>query len=698
MHAKLKAISVSVLLFLAVSAGAQTCGPPNYTCFRTDTTATTYPSVPPQAGSNTCTAGNLQNCGNLNGIGTQMSDSRYNNVAYARCTDSSTPLTNQAQNGFFASLAGSGDALEMSTDDTMIRIADSSRGIMMNFNPSTMVCSTMPCGVATGGYCISNFFAPQAGVFSAATPKVYYSFGDNTTFNVQIQQWVVSATGPTSKTLVADMAQALPFAHDSGTDWAPSTTYTAGQYIHPSTGNNNAGGYYYEAIVGGLSGSGTAPAFPQTPFMNGTCNGTQSLPTVTDGAVTWALVGANAVTWFDPAGVSNNDTIFLAGIANWCGQGSGMFAVIYNSTTNIYYLFNTATGFQTHWTCTGGTGPDCTGGSYTETIDGAIESAANGFFIHNDKAGKDGSWEVVAFQRAEVSGSNGVVRFWNPTTPTVTLITGAGTNWGGHWSTRFTDILNVTEDTGGSIWERLLSTPNTTTPEWTGTIINTDGHWSTNFGTAAQTYPIIGSTATTQGEYPPPTAPYQAEVIGGATDGSNTHFRFGQTLATYTSPNFDQQNAIGSLSADGKFFAFTSDWMCTLGSTAGTAADFCGLFWHPSTSYASGIMICPRQPVFQGNNTNASCFTANSSCTSGTSEPTWPQSSGNTVTEASGSPVCTWTNQHVYSARSDVFIMALFQNIPSNVPAPAPWLVGLIDRYLPGFLPELSQLQYWMTL
>jgi len=633
------------------------CGPPGYLCSRTDTAVIPYPSVPPQAGANTCTAGNLRACGNLNGAGTVMTDTRYSSNQTARCTDASTP-SNQAANGFFASLGGSGDALEMSIDDNYIRIADNSRGIMKNFNPSTMACSYMACGVATGGYCAGSAgFTPQSGVFSALTAGVYYSFGDNTTYNVQIQKWVLSSSGPTSKTLVADMAQALPFAHDAAVDWS-SGTVTAGAYIHPTV--NNAGGYYYQAIQGGTTG-GSAPVFPQTMPSGPTCNGTQILPSVSDGGVVWMLVGGNSPGWFDPAGVNNTDTVFQAGIGTFCGQGGGIWAVSYDASANTYYLFNTATGFQTHWTCGGGgTGPDCTAGAYSETIDGQPQSAANGFYIHNDKSGKDGAWETVSYQRSTVSGSNGTARFWSPSAATVTLMTAAGDcAFGGHWSTRFTDIINQNNTADGVFWKRSMSSPNTCTGLWVpaSPSLNTDGHWSTNYGTTAQNSAVIGSTSAGGSTYPPIGDVFEAEVIGFSTDGSNTQWRFGQVLNSYASNGFDPANAIGSLSADGQFFAFTSDWLCTLGAGLSTTTANCGFFWEASTSYAAGTMICPAGGNHNsGRNSGYYCFTAGGACTSGSTEPSpWNQTVSGTTSEGT----CTWTNAGAYNARADVFIMKL---------------------------------------
>lgn len=633
------------------------CGPPSYLCSRSDTTVTPNPSVPPQAGPNTCTAGSLQSCGNLNGAGTVMTDPRYNNVKIARCTDASTP-SSQAANGFFASLGGSGDALEMSIDDNYIRIADNSRGIMKNFNPSTMACSYMACGVATGGYCAGGAgFTPQGGVFSAATAGVYYSFGDNTSYNVQIQKWVLSSSGPTSETLVADFAQALPFAHDASIDWS-SGTVTAGTYIHPTT--NNAGSYYYQATQGGTTG-GSPPVFPQNVPSGGTCNGTQPLPTVSDGGVVWTLVGGNNLGWLDPAGVNNNDTVFQSGIANFCNQGGGIWAVSYNSSTNTYYLFNTATGYQTHWTCGGGgIGPDCTGGSYTEYNDNQVQSAANAFYIHNTKSGKDGAWQTVSYQRAAVSGSNTGARFWNPTSAIVTTATAGGDCYfEGHWSTRFTDIINQHNSSNGQFWSRQMSNPNTCTALWVppSPALSTDGHWSTNYGTVAQNSMVIGSTAPGPGSYPPISLVYQGEVLGFSTDGSNKQPRFGQLFNTNASPGFDPAVAVGSLSADGKFFAFTSDWMCTLGAGLSTTTSNCGFFWQPNASYAAGTMICPAGPYHNsGRNSGYYCFTANSSCTSGSSEPaSWNQIVGGTTAEGT----CTWANAGGYSARADVFVMKL---------------------------------------
>ena len=49
-------------------------------------------------------------------------------------------------------------------------------------------------------------------------------------------------------------------------------------------------------------------------------------------------------------------------------------------------------------------------------------------------------------------------------------------------------------------------------------------------------------------------------------------WRFAHTFDSSSSAFFSVANAIGSISQDGRFFAWASDWMGTLGSTSGASA------------------------------------------------------------------------------------------------------------------------------
>ena len=64
--------------------------------------------------------------------------------------------------------------------------------------------------------------------------------------------------------------------------------------------------------------------------------------------------------------------------------------------------------------------------------------------------------------------------------------------------------------------------------------------------------------------------PWYNEILGiSPLDG--TVWRFAHTYITTTSHRFSAKYAIGAVSQDGRFFAFSSDWMGTLGSESGSA-------------------------------------------------------------------------------------------------------------------------------
>src|SRR5438477_12770315 len=74
-----------------VTSSGSACGPPSYSCARTDRVLTSLPSVPPQAGPNVCSPGqSLPSCGNVTGFNTTMIDPLYNNVRIVRATDATT--------------------------------------------------------------------------------------------------------------------------------------------------------------------------------------------------------------------------------------------------------------------------------------------------------------------------------------------------------------------------------------------------------------------------------------------------------------------------------------------------------------------------------------------------------------------------------------------------------------------------------
>ena len=114
---------------------------------------------------------------------------------------------------------------------------------------------------------------------------------------------------------------------------------------------------------------------------------------------------------------------------------------------------------------------------------------------------------------------------------------------------------------------------------------------------AADSFPFFASTAAfgsnaqTPGSY---NCAWVNEVLG-ISPGSGTIYRFAHTEATGVNWNFDSQNAIGGVSQDGRFYAFTSDWQRTLG-TEGGANGTCTDSPNSSTACRSDVFVVGLAP------------------------------------------------------------------------------------------------------
>jgi hypothetical protein len=77
-------------------------------------------------------------------------------------------------------------------------------------------------------------------------------------------------------------------------------------------------------------------------------------------------------------------------------------------------------------------------------------------------------------------------------------------------------------------------------------------------------HPVCGTTYSYDGDMDI-NQPFAGEIFCIETDGlASTVWRFAHNRATYISPFFNTQ-PLGSVSPDGKFFLFTSDWDSQLG-------------------------------------------------------------------------------------------------------------------------------------
>jgi hypothetical protein len=87
-------------------------------------------------------------------------------------------------------------------------------------------------------------------------------------------------------------------------------------------------------------------------------------------------------------------------------QGSGTWALEYDHTTNSYHLLNTLTGIWTDWSCSGGSGYNCAGGTITAATVGTMQAISNPlgigqncpFFVHNEKMSSNGLYIMIVSQ------------------------------------------------------------------------------------------------------------------------------------------------------------------------------------------------------------------------------------------------------------------------------------------------------------
>jgi len=252
-----------------------------------------------------------------------------------------------------------------------------------------------------------------------------------------------------------------------------------------------------------------------------------------------------SVAWRSIGGVSDGDAVF--GMAYSSGvQGTGIYAVAYHVGKGCSIL-DTQTGqVRGDWGTLG-------------TI-----NIPDRWTIHNVKLSKDGNWLIVAPQNCTSSSCSKGPYFWQIGTTNVTSC-GEGKHCSGHWTEGYTHWVN-NDDT---MHQEMRPLPNVRTVlDLTGILppgLQTplDEHLSWNNADPADSLPFFVTTWSPIRPFP--TAFYN-EIIGVAPDGSGKIWRFAHSFITSQSQNFSTAYGIGSVSQDGRFFVFSSDWMGTLGS------------------------------------------------------------------------------------------------------------------------------------
>ena len=256
-------------------------------------------------------------------------------------------------------------------------------------------------------------------------------------------------------------------------------------------------------------------------------------------------------TWQSKGGVSAGDLVFGGAYSNSGSQGTGIYAVAYKAGSGCS-LLNTETG-------------QVSGDWGTK---GAI-NIPDRWTIHNAKLSKDGNWLILMPQTCTSSSCSKGPYFWQVGTTNVRSCGDAG-QCGGHWTEGYSHWVNNNNSPLGNEVSRAFSemtTRNLTTNLPRAIITPFDQHQSWNNADPADSLPFMASTWSSVTPFP---APWYNEIIGVAADGGGKIWRFAHTFVTARSQDFSTLYAIGSVSQDGRFFLFSSDWMGTLGSESGS--------------------------------------------------------------------------------------------------------------------------------
>jgi hypothetical protein len=190
--------------------------------------------------------------------------------------------------------------------------------------------------------------------------------------------------------------------------------------------------------------------------------------------------------------------------------------------------------------------------------------------IHNTKISRDGNWLIIAKENCLITTCSKGPYFWQIGTTNV-ISCGDGGLGSGHWTEGYTHWVNNHNTPIGSQAMRLFALPSSAiniTPYLPSSGMSglMDQHLSWNNADPLDRVPFASSTWMPLSPF---TGPWYNEIIGVAADGSGTIWRFAHTFITGRNQNFTITYGIGSISQDGRFFAFSSDWMSTLGSESG---------------------------------------------------------------------------------------------------------------------------------
>jgi hypothetical protein len=444
------------LLVSALTSGTN-CGPPSYSCSRSDLAIVPVPTPP--------------SVGGLSGANSIVRDPDFGS-RIVRVTDANTnPAAANVNMTFVTTSSGSADDNLWNVDSTLFTVQDTwADTYVYSFNPSTLQASRLYVSSfpATNGLMLSS-----SGNWSRVNSNLLYT---------------------------------------------------------------NAGTAYYKYDFTDR----TNPPSPQLLY------DFTSSPN--------CLPAGFTATWYTKGGVSGDDTVFAMAYSNTGDQGTGVYAVVYKVGSGCS-LLNTQTGHVSgDWGANG-------------TI-----NIADRWTIHNVKLSKDGNWLIIESTTCTSSTCTAEPYFWQVGTTTVNSC-GQGGSCGGHFTEGYSHWVNNDNSPMSNQVERAFAQPtsitNLTNSFPQGITPPFDQHQSWNNVDAADSLPFFAVTWSTTTPFP---APWYNEIIAVAADGSGKTWRFAHDFTSTHSQRFSTEWGIGTISQDGRFFIFSSDWMGQLGSESGTAA------------------------------------------------------------------------------------------------------------------------------
>ncbi|HZQ95041.1 MAG TPA: Ig domain-containing protein [Candidatus Sulfotelmatobacter sp.] len=259
-------------------------------------------------------------------------------------------------------------------------------------------------------------------------------------------------------------------------------------------------------------------------------------------------------TWSSDGGISGDDSVFGAAYSNNGGQGTGIYAVVYKAGSGCSVL-NTQTG-----QVTGDWG-----------VRGRI-NIADRWTIHNVKLSKDGNWLIISPTHCTSGNCSYGPYYWQVGTTSVSSC-GQGGLCSGHWTEGYSHWVN---NNNSPMANQVMRSFSQAAQAWSissnlpaGIAAPLDQHQSWNNADPADSVPFLSTTWSTLKPFP---AAWYNEIIAVAADGSGKTWRFAHSFISTKSQRFSTQYAIGSVSQDGRFFMFSSDWMGKLGSESGSSS------------------------------------------------------------------------------------------------------------------------------